>query len=365
MPDRAVILGAGALSLGFLGHQLGGEYALTFLDVAAKADLIDRLQRERAYTVSVAGERIEPTLIKGVEALRTDDPAHDAAIRERIAESRLFFTAVGVRNLDAALAWLAERLAGREDEITIFCAENGENVAGAWRKRLPPNACLLDTVIGRMCRIEPIATPLYAPVAPWIDWAVVAEGYRGFPVPERHGDRPGLHGALFEFVPDAVFDALARIKFYAGNGFHLFVSLKGRLRHADRLSDLADVPEAADAAREFLCEEIGPALRAEVEPAVGTAVLDDYLDALPGRIFSQTFRDTVARGVRSLPDKFAPNERIPGMLDLLRRNHIAPRRTSEMVADAIEVIRQDVDEHAAREAAEQLPDSVRAAIAGM
>jgi len=74
VPDRIVVLGAGALSLGFLGPELHEEYALTFLDTQAKEDLVAEVRRRHEYATNLAGKDIRPLTIQGVDAFRLDAP---------------------------------------------------------------------------------------------------------------------------------------------------------------------------------------------------------------------------------------------------------------------------------------------------
>ena len=347
MADRIVCMGAGGLALGFFGPELRGDYDLTFLDVRFKEDLIRAIGRTGTYTTNVAGERIEPVTVSDVDAHLIDDPAEDAAVRERIAEARILFTAVGIRNFDSAVGYLAERLEGRTDDVYILCAENGEGVTEAWRRRLPGNIHLLDTVMGRMCRLEEQAAPDYAPVAEGIEWAVVGEAFYGMPLSDREFNAEVFHSDAFQFVSDAEFHARDRVKLYAHNGLHCFVAVQGRLRGVERFSDMAGVAEVEGAARALLDEEIGAALWKECGPSLNRDYLADYFQRLPGRLLSPTLRDHVARGVRGLSLKFAPNERIIGGLELLLRNGVKPNRFLDFIADGLRVVRMDEGEEAA------------------
>ena len=53
--QRAVIIGAGALGLGFLAERLTGDYALHLADTTPKAALLQRLQDEQGFTVNLCG----------------------------------------------------------------------------------------------------------------------------------------------------------------------------------------------------------------------------------------------------------------------------------------------------------------------
>ena len=355
MADRIFVFGAGGLSLGFFGPELQSEYELTFVDVSVKADLITQIQKRHEYTTNVAGQKIVPMTIRPVEAFRVDVPEQDKAIREHIAQSRIFFTAVGVRNLDSALSYLSERLKGRTESLFILCAENGEGVADKWRTVFPANIHLCDTVMGRMCRLDEHAAPDYAPVGPEIAWGVVGEDFHGFPLSDAHRDAKVFHSSAFQFVPEEEFHARERVKLYAHNGLHFFVAVMGRLRGVDRFSDLAQDVEVTTAARELLEGEIAPALWKDCAWRIGRSAFDQYVKRLPGRLFSPTLRDHVARGVRGIQDKFAENERVMGGLRLLQRNGIKPNRYYDLLAAGLEVARRDVKPELASELLQKLP----------
>ena len=349
MSDRVVVVGAGGLSLGFFGPELGKDYALTFLDTQAKDDLVREIRNRHEYTTNVAGEEIMPVTVRGVDAFRLDLSEQDASIREHIAQARLFFTAVGIYNLDSALSYLAERLSGRTENIYVLCAENGENITAAWRARLPENIHVCDTVMGRMCRLEERAAPLYEPVAPNLQWGVVGEALYGMPLAREHEDPEVFHSDAFLFVPEGEFHARDRTKLFAHNGLHFFIAVQGRLRGVERFSDLADDLEVTTAAHEILKNEIAPALWKDCGRNLDRAEFDDYISRLPGRLLSRTLRDQIARGVRGIRAKFAPNERVLGGLRLLLDNGIRPNRYYDLIASGLEVARCDVSEEAATE----------------
>ena len=349
MHNRIVVFGTGGLSLGFFGPELYKDYSLTFLDVAVKADLIAEIQKSHSYTTNLAGPEIQSIEVTGVNAFRLDDPEQDAAIRQDIAEARIFFTAVGLRNLDKALSYLVERLEGRTENIYILCAENGENVAEDWRKKLPANIHVCETVMGRMSRIEESAAPEYAAVVPSFDWGVVGEDLFDMPLEDQYHDAEVFHSKAFLFCSQKEFHARDRVKLYAHNGLHFFIATQGRLRGVERFSDLADNAEVVQAAQDILMNEIAPALWKDCGPAIGKESFDAYMGRLPKRLFSKTLCDHIARGVRGIDVKFTPQERVIGGLNLLVENGIQPNRYYDMIAAGLEVARLDHDEKTAYE----------------
>ena len=355
MSDRIVIFGAGALSLGFMGPELGADYRMTFLDTAAKADFVGHVQKAHQYVTNLAGQQVKPLTVQDVDAFRLDLPEQDAAIRQHIAQARIFFTAVGIRNLDSALGYLHQRLAGRTDGIYILCAENGENVAEAWRGKLPPNIRLCDTVMGRMCRLEERAEAPYASVAEGIPWGVVGEDLYRIPISKSHEDAEVFHSAGFHFVPEEEFHARERVKLYAHNGLHFYVAAIGRLHGVERFSDLIGHAAARTAVRELLEQEIAPALWNDCAWRIGRKEFDAYIARLPDRLFSPTLADHIARGLRGLEEKFAPNERILGGLRLLLANGVKPNRFYDLIAAGLEVCKRDRSPEVATRILRSLP----------
>lgn len=363
MRDRIVCIGAGGLSLGFLGPELQADYDLTFLDIHFKADLIAEIARRGSYTTNVAGETVERVTVNNVNTHRLDLPEHDAAIREDIARARIFFTAVGIRNLDGALSHLCERLAGRRENLYILCAENGEDVAESWRGKTPDNIHICETVMGRMCRIEDHAEPTYAAVEPGFEWGVVGEALFDMPLEDRYRDAEVFHSKAFLFCSTAEFHARDRVKLFAHNGLHFFIGAHGRLRGAERFSDLAADPEMTGAAKELLEKELAPALWKDCGEAIGRAAFDEYMARLPGRIFSKTLADNISRGVRGIETKFLPNERVMGGLKLLLKNGVKPNRYCDLIAAGLEVARRETSDETARGLLEHIPDgAVRAEV---
>ncbi len=363
MTDRIVIFGAGGLSLAFLAPELHKDYSITFLDTHFKEDFVSSVQKHRSYTTNLAGQRIKPLTIPDVDAFRTDVPAHDADIRKHIAAARIFYTAVGMRNLDSALGYLNERLTGRNEPIYILCAENGEGVAEAWRTKFRSNIHLCDTVMGRMSRLDERPLPDYQPVTPDLPWGVVGEEFYGMPLSNEHANAEVFHSKAFQFVSPEEFHARERVKLYAHNAMHFYAAVLGRLRGVERFSDMADDAQVTGAVRELLDQEIAPALWKDCAYHMGRPVFHKYVQAMPGRLFSKTLRDLVARGVRGIQDKFADNERVMGGLRLLLKNGIAPKRYCDLLAAGIAVARRDASPEAADALLARLPESVRGDVA--
>ena len=66
MSGKVVIIGAGALSLGFLGERLAPDYELIFADKNIKAHLLKELQNQQQYILNICHlDGIESVSIQG------------------------------------------------------------------------------------------------------------------------------------------------------------------------------------------------------------------------------------------------------------------------------------------------------------
>ena len=52
---KALIIGAGALGLGFLAERMAGGYDLCLADTSAKSELLSHIQRDQGFTLNVCG----------------------------------------------------------------------------------------------------------------------------------------------------------------------------------------------------------------------------------------------------------------------------------------------------------------------
>ena len=147
-----------------------------------------------------------------------------------------------------------------------------------------------------------------------------------------------FHSDAFEMMNEEEFHAREKIKLCAHNGLHLYLGLMGTLHGVKTFSELAKNRDVMSAAGMLLHHELAPALWRECCTHVERTYFDDYMEKLLPRLISPTLNDTIARAVRGLPDKLAPNERIMGGLRLLLRTETRPHVFIDLVAAAIAVM---------------------------
>ena len=101
---KCVILGAGKIARGFIGHLLYlSELPFTFIE---KADgLVDLINERGQYTVNILGNSEKNCVVKGVKAIGFSD---EEKVSKTIADADAVFTAVGGKNLESLIPYLSK-----------------------------------------------------------------------------------------------------------------------------------------------------------------------------------------------------------------------------------------------------------------
>lgn len=120
---KCVILGAGKIARGFVGHLLYlSEIPFTFVE---KFDgLVDLINERGQYTVNILGNSDKNCVVKGVHAIRFSDIE---AVTDAISEADVVFTSVGGKNLTDLIPLLKigiEKKARSGGNLNIITCEN-------------------------------------------------------------------------------------------------------------------------------------------------------------------------------------------------------------------------------------------------
>lgn len=333
MNDRMLIFGAGALSLGFLGPMLAGAYELVFCDLEARRNVLDCLRSRNRYLVNLCSDAVVAREVAGVTGLNLAVGKDRAAAAEILRETRVVFTAVGAGGIDRVLDFIqTHREAGRAQPQFVFLAENDKNVLKRWAPRFGAGVRLVDTIMGRMCRIER-AGAAYRPLAPGLPDAVVAEDYDGLPVVADIHRQAELKGACWQVMTDREFEAQSAMKRFAHNGAHAYLSYLGAWKGLVRLCD-ADAALLGEAGC-FLEDEVVPALLRAYGDCLDPEKTREYARQLVARIASRTFADTVARGIRGAAAKIAVGERLVDGAKFVLENGGVPKYFCRIIAAGI------------------------------
>ncbi len=349
-PIHVAVFGAGALGLGFLGDELSADCRVTYLDIPAKADLLDHLEREGSYTFNQSGLSMRSVRVDRVNGVQLrDGPERDVA--QVLDDADLVFTAVGARNLHGLASVLAAAAGrrGPERPLRVLCGENGVEIAAgllrAVRERPGPDLTdrlrTGDTVMGRMCQTVTDPKPPVRPAAPGLKWGVVAEPYFGIPVQEHAVEGMPATPVAVRPLPEREFAAAEDSKMLAHNGLHLFLSAMGCLRGATYFSELRDDADLMEQARRLLVDEATAALLSRHGAALDRNAQMNYCDSILRRTTCPVFHDSVDRGIRGIMRKLRPTERLVYAVRTVAGEGIRPELYARALAAAAAVARRE------------------------
>ena len=322
---RAVIVGAGALGLGFLGERLAPDYELCLADLPVREPLLKRIADTHGYDLNVCTPQgIELRSVRGAFTYALmGDPASSAgpALAAALEEAELVLTAVGARALPDLIRAIAPTLNARHGPAWLLFCENGRDIAARYGAGLGPAVRRVDTVMSRMCRFAEAGERGYAPLWAGAEERLVAESYSTIPL-DRAACEGGPFSSAFSLVDSADFRMWEDVKLFMHNGLHAFVSYHAYLEGVKRFPQ-APAAVLAEALR-VMRDELVPSILFHHHHAVRSE-LEAYGVSLLERISNPWFNDSIERGVRGAAEKLGPDERLLGGRDYIREAGIDPR----------------------------------------
>lgn len=125
---KCVILGAGKIARGFIGHLLYlSEIPFTFVEKAE--GLVDLINERGQYTVNILGNSEKNCVVKNAKAISF---SYVEKIAEEISEATVVFTSVGGKNLGDLVPLLAkgiEKKAAKGGYLNVVTCENWKQPA--------------------------------------------------------------------------------------------------------------------------------------------------------------------------------------------------------------------------------------------
>jgi mannitol-1-phosphate/altronate dehydrogenase len=320
---RAVIIGAGALGLGFLAERMAPDYELCLADLAGREPLLRRIQASRGYDVNICrpgGLEVRP--VRGAFAAASiGSPSEPGALAAALRGADLVLTAAGVRALPGIVSVIAPILNGSERRVWLLFCENGMHVAARHGTAFAPHVTRVDTVMSRMCRFTDPEEAGYAPLWPGGGERLVAEAYAAIPL-DRAICRGGPFSPAFTLVESGEFAMWEDIKLFMHNGVHAFLSYHAFLEGTKRFPGIS-ASIRAEALR-VMREELVPAILFHHPPARRETV-EAYGMELLARFVDPRFNDSIERGVRGAEEKLAPGERLLAGRQYISEAGIQPR----------------------------------------
>lgn len=340
MKRKAVIVGAGALGLGFLAERLVDDYDLCLADVPAKVDVLHLIEAQQGFRLNVCRlDGIFKQAVTGAFSIASTDGPDADSLDRALQEADLVLTATGVKSLDSVVSRIsASRNASSKRAWLLFC-ENGRHAA-TYAPRFGDSTVLVDTVISRMCRFgDPVETD-YVPLGPESVASLVVEDHDFLPL-DADLCSSGPFGPAFSLVTHAEFACWEDVKVFLHNGMHAFVSYRAYLEGAKLFVDTPDW--IRQEARQVMLDEVIPAI-VHTHPVANKAELEHYGFGLLERFFNPWFKDTIERGVRGVEEKLVPGARLRAGCEYIRRAGIEPRGFYGTVEAAMEIlVRQRIE----------------------
>jgi mannitol-1-phosphate 5-dehydrogenase len=333
----AVIFGAGKTGRGFVAHLLTlSGYRITFVE---KLPALVKLLRERAsYNVRIMGSPEKDIEIAGFETLCTDEQER---VARAIAATEVVFVSIGGGNLPQIAPLLAAGLraaysAGRTIPLNIILCENYFQ-PGQWLRALISEQ-LRDNERDWFHRCAGIveALVLRSTVDP-PEEAKAADplSLNSQDTWEMPADREAFVGgipAILWLAPKEGFQSGLIRKLYTYNSVNAVISYMGYMKGYAMLSEAANDPDIAEAAREA-AREAGESLCAHF----GFDPEDQRRFAAPAiaKFQNRDIVDPIERNARDPIRKLARDDRLVGPACLAIEHGIRPVALSRGIAAAL------------------------------
>lgn len=334
----ALIIGAGKVGRGFLGHLLScSGYALWFVD--RDAALVERLEGARRYPVLLLTEPPRSVMIERVRALHTVD---GEAVAEQFAQAAVVLTAVGGTHLPEVARLIARGVEQRwgaavEAPLNLLIGENYYRPAELLREQVRQHLArpahryferwigLVELQILRSC-IEP-TVEMAAEDPLWVraqdEWRLPADAaaFRGPP--------PRIEG----LQPVAMFAGGQERKLYTYKAAAAAIAYAGYLKGYALLADAANDPQILALAR-GVCAESGAALvrRHGFDPDEQRAFAEGCL----ARCRDRAVVVPIERSGRDPLHQLGRRDRLVGAARLCLEHGIAPEHLTTAIAAALQ-----------------------------
>jgi len=322
LTGTALLIGAGKIGRGFLGHLAHRSgYLLNFVD--ANPDLVGLMQRRRTYRLHILGAPERDESITGFDAVLAGSEASEAAG----ARADIIFVSVGGPNLRAAGELLGRIAARRSRPVNVIVGENWPDAAAELRGAAasPRWLAIAEATILRSC-IEPTEAqraedPLALQCQDHWELSVDAAALRE-PLPHIGG-----------LVPTAHFENELARKVYTYNAINATIAYLGHHRGHRFLADAAGDPVILEHALgvkhevdETICRSFGYSL--DEQQRYSRRAMEKFQNPL--------IVDPIERQVRDPIRKLGRRDRLVGAAMLTIDAGITPYELALSIAAALE-----------------------------
>lgn len=332
---KCVILGAGKIARGFIGHLLYlSEIPFIFIE---KSDaLTELLNRRGQYTVNILGNSGKNCVVKGAKAVCLQD--EEQAVKT-ITEADAVFTAVGGKNLEALVPCLTkaiEEKAKKGGSLNIVTCENWKLPADILRngieKRISDDArAYLEKQVGIteavIMRSAIESDPELLKKDPLI---VNVQDFWELPVDASRivGELPAVRG--LKLVSE--FSGFLERKFYTYNAANGTVSYLGALLGYEKLADAAH-DERIVKILDGVYQETARALSAKHHFPLEEQLA--FTLTSKRKLQDYTIVDFIERNARDPLRKLGRDDRLVGSARLAQEYGIRPEHLCTAIAAAV------------------------------
>jgi mannitol-1-phosphate 5-dehydrogenase len=304
---KAVHFGAGSIGRGFIALLLSqAGYEVQFVDV--NSDLVSLLQQRKEYTVTLANDTQDTTIVKHITAIHGQ---HTDLVANAIADADLVTTAVGVSILKYIAESIAKgielRLKLNPSPLHIIACENA--IGGSTRLKelvysyIRPDlhqqvdviTAFPDAAVDRIVPIQQHEDPLKVTVEPFFEWVVDQSKMINGGINVK-----GIH-AVNELEP------YIERKLFTVNTGHCCTAYHGYLCGADTIQVSLSIEDVR--------QEVEAVLKETGSMLIRTYGFDEqthhaYIHKILERFANPYLTDDVIRVGRSPIRKLSPNDRM-------------------------------------------------------
>jgi mannitol-1-phosphate 5-dehydrogenase len=306
MKGSVVILGAGAVGRGFIARLVAANGIMPIF-VEANVRLARRLNEVDGYVVHVTGAEQKQSRVSGYRVLTTGQGGQISRVLSRC----LFMaTAVGGQNLETVARVVASGLADaankRDKPLNILLCENWPDAEKLLAEALRKAGCREESFACVRCCVD-------------------RRAWKG-----QHGDDVcGIKGFTFCDNIEAIY---AR-KLFTSNAGGAALAYLGHLSGCHFLYEALRISEI----RKNLTDLLNVAKQCLIESFdLDRADLERHLDELMSRRFpDRNLADTVRRVARNPLRKLGSQERLAGLVHLLRRHDFPTESVSRVIGSAL------------------------------
>lgn len=332
---KCVILGAGKIARGFVGHLLYLSN-IPFVFVEKYDKLVDLLNERGEYTVNVLGAPDKNCIVKDVKAISFSDTM---AVAEAISEADVVFTSVGGKNLLDLVPLLKEGIEGKAKKggtLNIITCENWKLPATILRNELKEKVCedaqvyLAENVGITEAVIMRSGIEAGAELLAKDPLIVNVQDFWQFPVDASRivGKLPDILG--LELIPE--FTGFLERKFYTYNAANGTVSYLGALLGYEHIADAAH-DERILSVLEGVYQETAQALSKKHNFPLDEQIA--FTLTSKKKLQDYTIVDSIERNARDPVRKLGKDDRLVGSARLVLEYGICPHNLCIAIAAAM------------------------------